>query len=226
MASVHLMCSSLLRQDPMIPWEAWFTVLLPCFYRAWLCQWSWWRPQPQVTEFSGTAADLQCRLKSLGHTHDFLTCSWKGLSEAPAELSQSSSSSPHEKESYYSPNFSHLTSPSKKPFEDVRTMGKLTCGWWMRMRQGRKKEWFQVMLLELFTANHTQDWFTAHSALLTHFSCHTFHCPISLLHQGQMKGTMACTPHSDLLELHSLTHLLWGVNGLLKLPFMKMGLLR
>lgn len=129
MASVHLMCSSLLQQDPMIPWEAWFTVLLPCFYRAWLCKWSWWRPQPRVTEFSGTVADLQCGLKSLGHTHAFLTCSWKGLSEAPAELSQSSSSSPHEKESSYSPNFSHLTSPSKKPFEDVRTMDKLTWGW-------------------------------------------------------------------------------------------------
>lgn len=31
MASVHLMSSSLLQQDPMIPWEAWFTILLPCF---------------------------------------------------------------------------------------------------------------------------------------------------------------------------------------------------
>lgn len=62
---------------------------------------------------------------------------------------------------------------------------------------------------------------SAHAFVMPYFSP-----PHRLLHQGQMKGTMACTWRSDLLELHSLTHLLWGVNGLLKQPFMKMGLLR
>lgn len=59
-ASFRFMRSSLLQQDPTIPQEAWFTIPSPCFYRAWLCKWNWWRPQPRVTESSGIIADLQC----------------------------------------------------------------------------------------------------------------------------------------------------------------------
>lgn len=85
------------------------------------------------------------------------------------------------------------------------TQGRLTYGWWMtmrmrmRMREGRK-EWLRVILLKSFTANHTRDWFPDHSVLLTHFSYHTSYSPISPFHQGQMKGTMACTPHSGVLQ--------------------------
>lgn len=59
-ASFHFMRSRLLWQDPRIPQEAWFTIPSPRFYRAWLCKWNWWRPQPRVTESSDLIADLQC----------------------------------------------------------------------------------------------------------------------------------------------------------------------
>lgn len=54
------MRSSPLWQDPTISPETWFTIPSPCFYRAWLCKWNWWRPQPRVTESSGIIGDLQC----------------------------------------------------------------------------------------------------------------------------------------------------------------------
>lgn len=91
--------------------------------------------------------------------------------------------------------------------------GQAHCRWWMGWGKGEGKsgsEWRCWNCSQPIT--HKTD-----SVLILLCSL-IFYCPISLLHQGQMKGTMACIPHSDLLELHSLTHLLWGVNGLLKLP--------
>lgn len=196
----------------MIPWEAWFTTLLPCFYRAWLCKWSWWRPQPRVTEFSGITADLQCLLKSLGHTHAFLTCLWKGLAKAPAELSQGYPSHLTGKNVLLR-DPTALTWPHH-PISPLRMWGPWLglgqapwadslLGWWMRMREKRKRDsecccWNCSQLI----TQQTDSALTLLGSLIFHT---TFHWPISLFHQGQMKGTMACTPHWDLLEAHSLT---------------------
>lgn len=110
-------------------------------------------------------------------------------------------------------------------------VGKLTCRvadevLWEEeegMRKGRKKSVLWVTLVRFSTANHTQDGFTAHCALLTHFSYCTFHWSISPSHQGQTKGMRACTPHGNISRV---THLLHGANELLKSPFMKMDLSR
>lgn len=75
------------------------------------------------------------------------------------------------------------------------------------------------MLVKFFTANHTQDWFTALLALFTHFSYHTFHCPISLFHQGQMKGMISMQTTLRFI-INRVIHLLGWANGLLKSPFM------
>lgn len=99
---------------------------------------------------------------------------------------------------------------------------------WQVMRKGgdgkreKRKGVLWVVLVKFFTANHTQDWFTAHFALLTHFSYHTFHCPISLFHQGQMKGMIAYTTLRFIIN--GVTHLLCETNELLKSAFMKMDL--
>ena len=46
-------------QEPTIPQKVWFTISLPCFHRAWLCKWNWWRPQPWLTESPEITVDLQ-----------------------------------------------------------------------------------------------------------------------------------------------------------------------
>lgn len=107
------------------------------------------------------------------------------------------------------PTFSTPELKIWKPCKDLMTPGGkayLLGGWWVIMgRKGgegereKRKTVLSVMLVKFFTANHTQDWFTVHFALLTHFSYHPFHCPISLFHQGQMKGMIACASHKDLL---------------------------
>lgn len=78
-ASFHLRAPGLLRQDPTIPPEAWFTILTPCFYRAWFCEWNWWRPQPRVTESSGVTADSTVPTEPFCHTPVFSTRPWRGL---------------------------------------------------------------------------------------------------------------------------------------------------
>lgn len=132
-------------------------------------------------------------------------------------------------------SLSPQSSQSRKPYKDLMT----PCGdkavrclkahlWdgWQVMRKGgdgkreKRKSVLWVMLVKSFTANHTQDWFTAHFALLTHFSYHTFHCPISLFHQGQMKGMIAYTILRFIIN--GVTHLLCETNELLKSAFMKM----
>lgn len=212
-ASFHFICSSFLWQDPTNPQEVWFTISLPCFYRAWLCKWNWWRPQPRFTESLDITVDLhhlQCHPAPLVSSHrapvrDFLML----------QLSSIGSQCPP-------PNvfllWAQLCHPrAHNPGSLIRIwwllvgarqlwVGKLTHGMANKLlweggdgKREKRKSLLRVTLVKFFTANHTQDWFTAHFALLTHFSYHTFHWPISLSHQGQMKGMIACTPYWDLL---------------------------
>lgn len=164
----------------MIPWEAWFTVLLPCFYRAWLCKWSWWRPQPRVTELSGTAADLQRRLESLGHTHAFLTCSREGLPEAPAELSQSSSSSPHwRKRKFLRPQLLSPDLAIQKALWGCEDHGQAHL-WVVNEDEAREEE--RVALSDVAGIVHSQ----SHTRLIhcSFRSAHSFFMPyFSLSHQ-------------------------------------------
>lgn len=212
-ARFRFMCSSLLRQDPTIPWEAWFTIPSPCFYRAWLCKWSWWRPQPRVTESPGIIADLQCLLKSFGHTRVFSTCPWRGLPEASAELCKPSPTPSHKKKIFllWAQFPPPQTSWSRRPHEDVMATvgdmavtgaGSLTvryCGGRERgQEKGKKEKWLWVTLVRSSTANHTQDWFCAHCSAHSFFISY-FSLPTSLFHQGQVKGMIACTAHWDLL---------------------------
>lgn len=212
-ASFRFMCSSLLQQDRTIPQEAWFTIPSPCFYRAWLCKWSWWRPQPRVTESSGTTADLQ--------RHSVILVSSQRVPGGDSLRLRLSSTRPL-------PSTSGKHFPPRSPTSlstDLTVQEALegsSDSWWghssrvqeshlwgsswgLTGREGgdwgkrEKKKWLWILLVRFFTANHTQDWFTAHSALFPHFSYHTFHCPISQFCQGQMKGMMACMPHWDLL---------------------------
>lgn len=226
-ASFRFMCSSLLRQDPTISWEAWFTIPSPCFYRAWLCKWSWWRPQPRVTESSGIIADLQCLLKSFGHTCVFSTCPWRGLPEASAEFRMPSPALSHKKRFFSS----ELMFPHPRPHDPggpIRMWLPLLGTWqsqvlvhlqssceisWGRERGQEKEKWLWVTLVRSTTANHTQDWFSTHCSAHSFFISY-FSLPTSLFHQGQGKGM-----HTTLrFIINRVTRLSWGANGLLKLP--------
>lgn len=77
--------------------------------------------------------------------------------------------------------------------------------------EGEEKKGLGVLLLKLFTANHTADRFSSHSAQLSHFS----HC-FSLAHQPvpprSNEGNYGM--HATLRFIRgSLTHLLWGVRA-------------
>lgn len=239
------MCSGLLQQDPTIPPEAWFTILSPCFYRAWFCEWNWWRPQPQVTESSGVIADLQCLL-----SHSVTLVSSKRAPGGDSLRLQMRSIScfsilPPAQKKNDSPRLSPLSLPnscrSKMPCKDLITDGgdevvrcgkaRLWGGWWGIVgggrgdEKGRKKSVLWVTLVRFSTANHTQDGFTAHRALLTHFSYCTFHWSISPVPPRSNEGNESM--HTTWKFIISwVTHLLHGANELLKSLFMKMDMSR
>lgn len=90
------------------------------------------------------------------------------------------------------------------------TLGRLPLGV-VDEDEGEEKKGLGVLLLKLFTANHTADRFSSHSARLSHFS-HYF----SLAHQPvpprSNEGNYGM--HATLRFIRgSLTHLLWGVRA-------------